>query len=109
MFVCLWVCVCVCEAADKYHTFLFQPASSSRMADKLAQSGELGRFVGFDSLAGGSSSLNHADGGLHDTHMHNEGAHFTTALRQLGKRDTTTKLKVCNNIICVCIDCVETL
>ena len=65
------------------------------MADKLAQAGELGRFVGFDSLAGSSFLMDQTDGGPHDTHMHNEGAHFTTALRQLGKRDTTTKLKVC--------------
>jgi len=62
------------------------------MADKLAQSG--GRFVGFDSLTGGSSSLDHIDRGPQDSHMLNEGAYFTTALRQLGKRDTTTKLKV---------------
>ena len=70
------------------------------MADKLAMAGELGKFVGFDSLSGGSTaSTEQSDGGSHDQ-MFNSDAHFMTVLKQLGKRDTTTKLKVC---VCVCV------
>ena len=70
------------------------------MADKLAMAGELGKFVGFDSLSGASAAgIEQSDVGSHDQ-MFNSDAHFMTVLKQLGKRDTTTKLKVC---VCVCI------
>ena len=77
------------------------------MADKLAMTGELGRFVGFDSLSGGgmagsSTTADHSDVGSCDHLMYNSDAHFMTVLKQLGKRDTTTKLKVCC-VVCVCV------
>ena len=78
------------------------------MADKLAMAGELGRFVGFDSLSGGgmassSAAADQSDGGSCDHLMYNSDAHFMTVLKQLGKRDTTTKLKVCIAYVFVCL------
>ena len=71
------------------------------MADKLAMAGELGKFVGFDSLSGSSGAgTEQVDVGSHDQ-MFNSDAHFMTVLKQLGKRDTTTKLKVCLSLFCV--------
>ena len=78
------------------------------MADKLAMTGELGRFVGFDSLSGGgmassSTTADQSEVGSCDHLMYNSDAHFMTVLKQLGKRDTTTKLKVCRVCVCVCV------
>ena len=64
-----------------------QTASSGRMAELLG--GDGGGFIGFETVSGGV-------GGMEGEEVaHGAGAEFQVVMKQLGKRDTTTKLKVC--------------
>ncbi len=74
-----------------------QTASSGRMSELLGS--EAVRFIGFDSVSGGLSGSNQAegiDGGgrIEDLLAAGSGSSFHVAMKQLGKRDPTTKLKV---------------
>ena len=83
-----------------------QAASSGRMADLLG--GELtAGFIGFEAVSRGmgreeEGEEGEEEGGVEEV-SHGTGAQFQVVMKQLGKRDTTTKLKVeatlCNNLL----------
>lgn len=69
---------------------LTQSASSGRMSELLGSEGV--GFIGFDQVSSGFHG-NTTDGG-EDILMVGTGSNFTVVMKQLGKRDPTTKLKV---------------
>ena len=69
---------------------LLQAASSGRMADFLG--GELaGGVIGFEEV----SRVLEGREGREEEVLHGAGVRFQVVMKQLGKRDTTTKIKVC--------------
>ena len=74
-------------------SLLSQAASSGRMADLLG--GELATgFIGFETASRGIGGREgEQDGGTEEV-SHGAGAEFQVVMKQLGKRDTTTKIKV---------------
>lgn len=74
-----------------------QAASSGRMADLLG--GELtGGFIGFEAVSRGmgrgEEEGEEGEEGTMEEVSHATGTQFQVVMKQLGKRDTTTKLKV---------------
>lgn len=67
-----------------------QTASSGRMAELMG--GEAGGFIGFEAVSGRVGGW---EGVAVEEVPCGVGAEFQVVLKQLGKRDTTTKLKVC--------------
>ena len=82
------------------HIFL-QSASSGRMVELMG--GELGGgVIGFEAVSSGlvqpgaSENIEGATGGGGGEEVtHGVGTKFQVVMKQLGKKDTTTKLKVC--------------
>lgn len=73
-----------------------QSASSGRMAELLG--GDRGRFIGFDDVSRGAVGPVGGGGGGGEGEgeavSHASGAEFQVVMKQLGKRDATTKMKV---------------
>ena len=90
-------------------TLFLQAASSGRMADLLG--GELTPgFVGFETVSRGMGGREgEEEGGGSEEVSHGAGVKFQVVMKQLGKRDTTTKIKVtvCS-LILLCKICVYT-
>lgn len=71
-----------------------QAASSGRMADLLGGESATG-FIGFEAVSRGMGGEEGEGAGGVDEVSHGAGAELQVVMKQLGKRDTTTKLKVC--------------
>ena len=81
------------------YTFCYyfpQSASSQRMMDLMG--GGVGSVIGFSSVSGVTSSRHRGLGaeshGAVDETLYGESSQFQGVMKQLGKRDPTTKLKV---------------
>ncbi len=68
-----------------------QSASSGRMAELLG--GDGGGFIGFEAVSGGAVG-GEGNGEGEGVAFLGQGAEFQVVMKQLGKRDTTTKIKV---------------
>ena len=72
------------------------------MADLLG--GELATgFIGFEAVSRGIGGREGEPEGGTEEVSHAAGAEFQVVMKQLGKRDTTTKLKVKVTFICTCM------
>ena len=68
------------------------------MADLLGGESATG-FIGFEAVSRGMGGEEGEGAGGVDEVSHGAGAEFQVVMKQLGKRDTTTKLKVCKRIL----------
>lgn len=75
------------------------------MADLLGDELSAG-FIGFEAVSRGMGREEEEEGGVEEV-SHGTGAQFQVVMKQLGKRDTTTKLKVKTTtlVYALCVMC----
>ena len=81
-----------------------QTASSSRASELLGKEAG-GGFIGFGAVSVGLAGTSNG-GGKREELLQSSGAEFQVVMKQLGKKDPTTKLKVCV-FVCVCACVIE--
>ena len=79
-----------------------QAASSGRMADLLGDELTPG-FIGFEAVSRGMGEKEGEVNGVSEEVSHSSGAKFQVVMKQLGKRDATTKIKVTTYSVFVCL------